>query len=73
MLRGKNDICYYRIDVKGRIKLACKNHTLGGLNGYSVENCIERKKTPPTYGVSSGPIMVACQFCQFLHVLKKRV
>ena len=32
--------------------------TLGGLNGYSVENVMSRKKTPPEYGEPDGPMMV---------------
>ena len=32
--------------------------TFGGLNGYSGEKCMSRKKTPPSYGEPGGPSIV---------------
>ena len=29
-----------------------REHTLGGLKGESVGNCMFKKKTPPAYGLS---------------------
>lgn len=33
-------------------------HTFGGLNGYSGEKCMSKKKTPPSYTEPGGPSIV---------------
>lgn len=38
-----------------------KRVTVGGWWGYDSGICNSRWKTPPSYGVPSGPLMLACQ------------
>lgn len=40
------------------LQIIFKNITLGGLNGYSGEKWISRKKTPPSYTEPGGPKIV---------------
>lgn len=37
--------------------------SLGGVNGYSSGKWMKRWKTPPSYGESAGPAIVACHDC----------
>lgn len=42
-----------------------RNVTFGGLNGYSGEKCISKKKTPPSYTEPGGPKIVETHSYKF--------